>query len=1511
MFSPRSAAPLSFGGAAAAAAASSSSQNRRSSSRQSLLPTSHKRKKRQQQQTPLLELRSALDRIDALTLHARETYEAEVGGGTLNSTTTNTSSNGDGGSAASASSGRGIGRLAGMRQGSRRFGFGGGSRRSVKADAGNNDDDDDDGVDAKDKSDSTKKEEEKEEDDDVLVSTEEDERAIISQFLAEEERSKASPPSLPDEGERGQQAQKELSKQPKNVRFVPFHQDDEAELIELLRRTAELVVQGERAASAALSRAEKAGSSNNRDDEDDDADNDDNGDADDDDVEKEESDDENSAIMAEYDAHQAVFECFCEREGLQTMVNITTGTAFKVASVSGGATAELASAESSDSATNGNSSPAKAVAANDGDNDTETDDSTVLLPPLSIATQAVQSVSILLQNVNRVTSLYFLLSNNRVNDLINLPLDRYQMAEGEAKRSASGIDPAGRTPSRHHLHNQNSSLGRDASAEMAELTTHFVSFLKSLAMRMNEETLQFFLSYPENGIGSKKVAGSGSSLNEFADQVEDKLAVDTIRVDADEEDRTNNGPTAPAADGGASIRVRPQDVKFPLYARALQFCSQEQDSFVRVTAMNICLNTIRVATITGENDTSSGREEDDDGGKAPAIKSPDGGSLHKSAALPFRERMAIARHVCAPDRVECLVSPIFIKLGRLCGPIGESIRAFEELDVQQRECVEKLHSLQSESDSCDNKGDTTVDEILEELEQFESRRQRLRDTFLDRSADLQDELLLLEDLLQVGLTSVNEQTIEMMLAAFIYPLLMQPLRLFMQRHHPKAPDFGNGSKAASVSDSEEDSGGSPRKIQHPFSTESIINSLERSGLLDEPSDAGGERPSAGDARGGDTLSPSVNLDASFAVTSTTSDPDSAPAKTALFLASAVLHTITNKPLLHMLSTALFHPLAPVAEGGLIVKAKPEVSVIDSRGLVHIRADTDSTIYYPFGQSDTNVDGVDTVGVDDDTDLSCVFVLAPALSSVFRSTVDSSYSAPETRENPYRRAMLACLGGTDHMSTLQALAFFTVDAAFSTIENTYTNGIILGAGVASPTNSLGSCAVETISNLCAGVMTATQFSHGIWNLELNPFATNALLAAAVGDEKAHQSTASKLVQHRVRQAMSYLTQLPSHIDNSMPSALNECAESKASDPSNEICLDVILDQMFFDSHLAKQRSIVESLARGTTSASRGCEQHGPCYVPITKQSSLDDVCAHVCKKPSDLLVAGDVLAPIQYGANSALACIKLDTFSRFFSGSMPADAKELKTLYGRLVTSSINENKIGEDGGDNDEASYDGCSGASQCIFAPLEGQLASVLLDEEDNGDAESSSRDDSRRPKPGSLVGLIGRAAFPCVCEVSPDAASLFTDKGSCVIAEGIKWQSLYLVILGKYMILAEPERSGSGGNGRVVSSCRLTCLRAEKDDPPTEESQSPARRLLLSYASSDRIHPVLFTPEDVPFRATRNTVRLTRSRMDVWFEDEKAAGHAFKVLSARITKARSRRGHRLSDVLIKEGSSSDLFMR
>ena len=53
------------------------------------------------------------------------------------------------------------------------------------------------------------------------------------------------------------------------------------------------------------------------------------------------------------------------------------------------------------------------------------------------------------------------------------------------------------------------------------------------------------------------------------------------------------------------------EVEFPLYARALQFCS-EQDSFVRTTVMNICLNTIRLATNNNSDGSSSAYDDTND-----------------------------------------------------------------------------------------------------------------------------------------------------------------------------------------------------------------------------------------------------------------------------------------------------------------------------------------------------------------------------------------------------------------------------------------------------------------------------------------------------------------------------------------------------------------------------------------------------------------------------------------------------------------------------------------------------------------------------------------------------------------------------------------------------------------------------------------------------------------------------------------------------------------------------------
>lgn len=86
------------------------------------------------------------------------------------------------------------------------------------------------------------------------------------------------------------------------------------------------------------------------------------------------------------------------------------------------------------------------------------------------------------------------------------------------------------------------------------------------------------------------------------------------------------------------------------------------------------------------------------------------------------------------------------------------------------------------------------------------------------------------------------------------------------------------------------------------------------------------------------------------------------------------------------------------------------------------------------------------------------------------------------------------------------------------------------------------------------------------------------------------------------------------------------------------------------------------------------------------------------------------------------------------------------------------------------------------IYVPISKDLFSDLFNQDEG----------NRPPVSGSVVSLVGHAAFPCVCEVPDVSASLFSDTEASLVAAGVKWQSLYLVIVDRFMILAEPEKEG-----------------------------------------------------------------------------------------------------------------------
>jgi len=104
---------------------------------------------------------------------------------------------------------------------------------------------------------------------------------------------------------------------------------------------------------------------------------------------------------------------------------------------------------------------------------------------MTIKIQVIQSLSILIQNITHHTSLYFILSNNHINVLITT-VPRYlreqqqhqqQHAHNNNDRHQPYASPASQ---QHHHHNTD------------ELIAYYVSLLKTLSLRLNHRTLQFF-----------------------------------------------------------------------------------------------------------------------------------------------------------------------------------------------------------------------------------------------------------------------------------------------------------------------------------------------------------------------------------------------------------------------------------------------------------------------------------------------------------------------------------------------------------------------------------------------------------------------------------------------------------------------------------------------------------------------------------------------------------------------------------------------------------------------------------------------------------------------------------------------------------------------------------------------------------------------------------------------------------------------------------------------------------
>jgi hypothetical protein len=285
----------------------------------------------------------------------------------------------------------------------------------------------------------------------------------------------------------------------------------------------------------------------------------------------------------------------------------------------------------------------------------------------------------------------------------------------------------------------------------------------------------------------------------------------------------------------------------------------------------------------------------------------------------------------------------------------------------------------------------------------------------DTVSDFQDELFLLEDVLKVGLIPLNEQIIEMMFPTVIYPLVLTPLHNFIRQNKRSAADEGKYFEPDPFSDRFE------KHMSRPISR--------------------GASPS---------------------------DSDSSLAKAALFVIASIFHYITHKELLHLLMTALLHPLTPeISNASTIVQSNPDIMFQDANGYTYIKTDAclekeEGLTLYKFGRDTPQKDSVRKLKSKGVVRQDCVFVFCPILSDIFEWSITGTTlnGVPDNlTPNRYRRTLLSCLSGTDGMAELQSLAVYAIDAIVSTIGGEILNCIIFGKHILEEAKFRSSVPVE--------------------------------------------------------------------------------------------------------------------------------------------------------------------------------------------------------------------------------------------------------------------------------------------------------------------------------------------------------------------------------------------------------------------------------------------------------------------
>ena len=73
----------------------------------------------------------------------------------------------------------------------------------------------------------------------------------------------------------------------------------------------------------------------------------------------------------------------------------------------------------------------------------------------------------------------------------------------------------------------------------------------------------------------------------------------------------------------------------------------------------------------------------------------------------------------------------------------------------------------------------------------------------------------------------------------------------------------------------------------------------------------------------------------------------------------------------------------------------------------------------------------------------------------------------------------------------------------------------------------------------------------------------------------------------------------------------------------------------------------------------------------------------------------------------------------------------------------------------------------------------------------ERGSVDPASPHKEETIVSFVGKTALPCVCEVTDNGMKAFNGVASFIETNGVRWQSLYMVLLSNLMVLVIPTKS------------------------------------------------------------------------------------------------------------------------